>query len=520
MAGAAKVMETADAGSGNGVTWQPTRGWVGDVIPYFHDGWFWLYYLHDWRGTNGHQAATSWHLVRTRDLVRFEDVGEALPHGGPADQDLNCYTGSIVRAGDTFHCFYTGFNPAIVDERDGLPLQAVMHAESDDLIRWTKRPGDTFHAPRDRYERHDWRDPFVFRDPDADRWLMLLAAREVSGPRRRRGAIALCSSADLRTWSAERPLWSPGLFVAQECPEVFRMGDWWYLTFSEFSERFTAQYRMARSPLGPWRSAADETLDGRAWYAPRTASNGHARYAFGWIATREGDTDDGAWQWAGSLAVHELRQRQDGTLASVLPAPIRDSFGLDLPIEPRAISGEWDGIADARRGRHPDGFGMLRVGSAPATCLIELDITFEPGTRGCGVAVRMGADPDAAYYVRLEPQRRRLVFDRWPRRTPGGQQWHIDGDVPHAVELERPIELEPGVRHHLEILVDRTALIAYVDHEVAMSARILDRPQGDWGVFVSEGTAAFEDLRVRVRRPDVGGLRAGTPEQEAGDANR
>jgi beta-fructofuranosidase len=95
---------------------------------------------------------------------------------------------------------------------------------------------------------------------------------------------------------------------------------------------------------------------------------------------------------------------------------------------------------------------------------------------------------------------RRVVFDRWPRRAPGYHQWMIAGDVPHAVELERSIELEPGVPHRLEILVDGSALIAYVDGSVAMSARIHDRPQGDWGVFVSEGAATFTDLSVRVRR--------------------
>ncbi len=73
---------------------------------------------------------------------------------------------------------------------------------------------------------------------------------------------ALASSRDLVTWTAEPPFWDPGLYITHECPEVFAMGEWWYLTFSEFSERFTAQYRMSRHPLGPWRAPADPSLDG------------------------------------------------------------------------------------------------------------------------------------------------------------------------------------------------------------------------------------------------------------------
>ena len=56
--------------------YRPHAAWVGDVIPFYHDGWYWLYYLHDWRGIDDRPAATSWHLVRTRDLVAYEDLGE------------------------------------------------------------------------------------------------------------------------------------------------------------------------------------------------------------------------------------------------------------------------------------------------------------------------------------------------------------------------------------------------------------------------------------------------------------
>ena len=32
------------------------------------------------------------------------------------------------------------------------------------------------------YERHDWRDPFIFKHPDTDRYHMLVAARTKHGP--------------------------------------------------------------------------------------------------------------------------------------------------------------------------------------------------------------------------------------------------------------------------------------------------------------------------------------------------
>jgi beta-fructofuranosidase len=226
------------------------------------------------------------------------------------------------------------------------------------------------------------------------------------------------------------------------------------------------------------------------------------RYAVGWIATRDGDRDDGAWQWAGTMAIHELTASSDGTLGVSLPTPIRVSFTQPAPTAPRPIAGTWHQDETHLRGAHPSGFGLARMGALPTSCLVALDVTFAPGTRGCGVALRLDpADPDVAYYVRLEPDRSRMVFDRWPRPRTGDHQWQVSGDVSHAVELEREVDLAAGVPHRLEILVDGSAFIAYLDGRVAMSGRMLDRPVGDWGVFVSEGSVDVTDVSVRVRGP-------------------
>jgi len=56
------------------------------------------------------------------------------------------------------------FNPA-------LPIrETVMHATSPDLIHWTKQPQDAFTGDGVHYDRKngpDFRDPFVFYNPEA-----------------------------------------------------------------------------------------------------------------------------------------------------------------------------------------------------------------------------------------------------------------------------------------------------------------------------------------------------------------
>jgi beta-fructofuranosidase len=140
----------------------------------------------------------------------------------------------------------------------------------------------------------------------------------------------------------------------------------------------------------------------------------------------------------------------------------------------------------------PDGFGGAVAGVMPERCKIEASVTLKPGTRGGGIMLRCSDDLEAAYYLRLEPGRNRLVFDSWPR----------PGDRPFAVELERPLDMTSGRPIMLQAFVDGSACVVYAAGEIAMSARLYDRPSGQWGVFVNEGAGSFEGVRLSVPPAD------------------
>ena len=471
------------------VFFRPVDGWVGDVIPFQSDGMFRLFYLHEFRVTP--KTGTSWSLVTTNDLVQFEDRGVSLAHGSDEDSDFNAYTGSVVcDESGLHHLFYTGHNPRHLDP-DGAPLQLVMHATSTDgMTTWVKHPELAFGAP-DGYESGDWRDPFVFMDEGTGQWRMLLAARHSEGPERRRGVIAECVSFDLMRWSLAEPFWDPRRYVTHECPDLFAWGDWWYLVYSEFSESFTTRYRMAKGPSGPWTVPARDTVDGRAFYASKTAERDGRRFFFGWIASKEGSRDDGAWQWAGTMSVLEAHQNVDGTLAFSFADELVDSFGDKIAVTfPEVLPASL---------HVPDGYACLvSVETLPAQFYASVALQFEPDTTECGLLLRSSIDGDVSYILRLEPKRGRLVFDRWPRTATGDAQWQVSGDVPFDVELERPCDLSPG-EHALEVVVDGDLLVAVLDRQVALSARIYDRPDGRIGIFLGEGSATIHELQVRQR---------------------
>ena len=86
-----------------------------------------------------------------------------------------------------------------------------MHSVSDDMEQWKKLPEDTFFAPADMYEPHDWRDPFVFWNEETKEYNMLVAARFKKGILRRRCLTVLCASKDLTKWEVKGPFYAPGI---------------------------------------------------------------------------------------------------------------------------------------------------------------------------------------------------------------------------------------------------------------------------------------------------------------------
>jgi len=424
----------------------------------------------------------SWFHVVTKDFVNFVDLGEAIPHGSEVEQDLNVFTGCVLQAGGRFHIFYTGHNT--VD--NGLPNQVIMHATSTDLLSWEKDTGFLLQADPNRYEMDDWRDPFVFWNEKEGEYWVLIAARTRRGPKSRRGCIGLARSRDLANWEVVDPFWSPRLYYTHECPDLFRWGQYWYLVYSTFTERFATHYRVSETLKGPWTAPTNDTFDGRAFYAAKTAAGGTARsrrFAFGWNPTRKGDTDDGSWQWGGNLVVHELLQRADGSLDVILPREITKAFGS----RKRAIPGKGIGSYDLRGGevtlRAPDRFAWLSLGRMPDPSLVGCKVSWGPNTRSCGIMINAYENMDSYYQVRLEPGRDRMVFDRWPRA----------GDQPFMAE--RPLDLSRG-SSSLTVLTEDTMVEIYADNRVALSIRAYNRRGGFLGVFVSEGEATFSGISV------------------------
>ena len=155
----------------------PGKAVCADVIPFFEDGEFKLFYLRDYRDIEAHGEGCPWCLLTTKDLVHYEDKGPVLLRGKEDEQDLYVFTGCCIKAGEEYVIYYTGHNPHL--RAKGLPEQKILRATSRDLIHWEKDKSFVFAAP-DWLEMHDFRDPFVFFDEEKKKYSMLIEGRLIN----------------------------------------------------------------------------------------------------------------------------------------------------------------------------------------------------------------------------------------------------------------------------------------------------------------------------------------------------
>ena len=320
------------------VYYQPEGIWVGDIMPYGEDGTFYLYHQRDTRNPGPFGEPFGWALATTKDFVNYKDFGESLERGGDEEVDQYVYAGTVFKVGDKYHALYTGCNRDKVKAR--LMKQVLLHATSDDAVKWEKNIAETLLPPQEGYDDRNWRDPFVLWDEENEEYMLILGTRVGEDKRLMTGRLVKFTSKDLDTWEFQGDWWNPGLYTMFEMPDLFKMGDWWYLVFSEYSDGNKTRYRMSRSINGPWITPADDSFDGRAYYAARTAFDGERRVLFGWVPTRDEGGDPSSYLWGGTFMPLEIVQRADGTLGTKLPDSMLGAFGEAKAVEAFELSCE------------------------------------------------------------------------------------------------------------------------------------------------------------------------------------
>ena len=446
---------------------------AADFIPFFSET-FHLYFLYDHRNIKDYVPGISWHQIETSDFVSYKDRGVAIKKGIPGSRDQFVFTGSAVKDHDGgYMIFYTAHS--LDSENPNTYHECIARAVSTDLVKWEKDPSWSLTAP-DNYESRDFRDPFVFYNSEDKKYWMLVCAKKKTGLKVRSGETLLFVSDNLSNWSLEGPLYAFNEYCANECPDLFKINNWWYLVFSEFSDKNIVHYRKSKSAKGPWIKPIDDAFDGRAFYASKTASDKEQnRFLFGWIPTRENNSDIGSWQWGGNLAVHELFQKKNGDLGVKLPETIRSSFS-------KTVFKQRNFALKASEGSKT----VQVTQTMPNSFLMELDIKVKKAS-SFDIIINQNSEEKMTYSLSLDFDLNKLSF----RRLPNFPQNQFDGQG-----LERPLNVKENI--HIDLVRDNDIFICYINKTLALSVRFYNiSPKGGLGLVTSFGSALVKSLSIK-----------------------
>lgn len=478
---------------------------TGDAIPFFHDGKYHLFTLTPPPGTTVYPARlrTTWEHAVSDDLVHWQQLPTALyPSDDESAPDASgIWTGSVIYGEGKYHAFYTGYSLKVRFQ------QTICHATSDDGIHWVKDPANPVITPIvELYEELDWRDPYVFYNEDEGLYWILISARHKEGAPNRRGTVILFRSKDLVNWEHYGDIYAAGHTNCPECPEMYKMGDKWYLSYSRFSEFVNTIYRVSDSPYGPWKTPKNDGIGGRRFYAAKSmADDSGRRFYFAWAHDRAKRSDYGEWYWGGAFCIpHEVRQNSDGELDVMLPEEYRRV--ISSPVDYKIITGMGSVdvgnnsvCADAAGHCAYGFFDMGENKSAMLSCNIKINSVYDY----FGLLLKSDADASVCAELRFEPAYGRVALYSLPMAVDPFWQQSCQAipkptdPGPDGVRVaEKPLTFAAGDTLSVEVVIDDDMMEIFVDNRVAFTYRIYRDVDYNFGYIVQDASVEYTDIKI------------------------
>ena len=476
--------------------YKPTIGRVGDPMPFYDQkaGEFKVLYLQDYEINDSYCYHPFWG-VSTKDGANYKSLGEVLPNSSSSlAQDAALGTGCAVynKADGLYYIYYTGHNPQCKN------TEVIMRATSADFKTWEKDNQWVLQGTEYGYSGADFRDPQIFKAEDG-KWHMVIASNLKFGE---------FISSDLRKWEHVQQI--PMIWDRMcECPDVFKMGDWWYLVYSEgypttWSRK--VKYMMAKSwsalkqcfndPAANWPKDGHEgILDSRAFYAGKTASDGTDRYIWGWAPYRTGAT---IWEknvnvgeqepnWGGALICHKVIQHANGTLTLGKVKAIDEKYtnyqsisvmaqqGVNISSEKYSLTGDNSYVLFNRLGNH----NKISFTVKTSNDWDKFGVSF----------VRDGGNAEKYYTIVVNPEsenNRKLNFEEEGSKGKGFIEG-IDGYM-----FTRPSDNV----YNVTIYTDNSVLVMYINDVCAYTQRIYGMSKNCWSINNYGGSIEVSNLTL------------------------
>jgi len=275
-----------------------------------------------------------------------------------------------------------------------------------------------------------------------------------------------------------------------ECPEIFKMGNKWYMIFSRINRDNHRKtfYRIANSPNGPWEICSDEnghheTFDGLWFYAAKTVSDGTNRFITGWASVgQDKQTTINELTWGGNLITHKLVQQPSGKLYPAIPDAVDNKFSEAVAYKVIKQSGT---VSQSESNFTLSNGGKVVFNRNISSFKIEMKIDASQGQKGFGIAF-------GAYETQQDTYN--LTFDMSNSNNygcPALFMYHAEKEYNFT-----PLIVPTNKQFDVKIIVEKQVCVMYVNNNVAFTNHISNMEKNPWMIFADQGSVIFSDIKI------------------------
>ncbi|MCD8068603.1 MAG: InlB B-repeat-containing protein [Lachnospiraceae bacterium] len=439
-----------------------SQPYVGDVMPYYEDGVYYIYYLKESGDSYNHSV----YLATTTDFVTYTEyddvVLEASRSGG---QDGWIGTGSVVKVGERYYFFYTGHTSSASYEYQ----EKIMVAQSDNLYSFEKVAEWEIIPPDSLGQKQDFRDPQAYYDEESGEITLTVPAAQSNIAR----ILKYTLSADLTQVEYEGIIFSDptGEFWNLECSDTFEINGTWYITYSAQDD--TLWYAYADEQFGPY--SEPQRLDGKLFYSAKHVEDGSDYYMAGWARRSESATSTSEVSaWGGNLVVQKIVQNEDKTLSLAPVDAVAEQYTVrrELATEDSHIYMKAGSLYD-----------FEEVFTAYESFMLTGVFTFE-GSGSFGLAFDYNGDEESYKLISIDPEEGMVSL------------YFNEGSTLIA---QTAVTLEAGEEYSFTYIQEGSVGTFYIDGLAALTVRIYGVSGKSIRFFAENNNVLFTSLREYTR---------------------
>lgn len=460
----------------------------------------------------------------SKDLVTWEEKGPVIERGKPGEWDAGgLNTGITVHHDGKYYMFYG----ALVDG-----VQRIGVAISTDLDKWEKYDGSPVLKIDPRWYQAEvldasepgvsWRDPCIIEDENGI-FHAFVCARAKTGAWAAKGAIGHATSSDLLSWDVHPPIYVSDRHGFLEVPDVFRLGDRWFIIFSTGQWHTTRtddadyaasgmRYLVGESMLGPYYEPKESSLLSTGLgvlgaYAGRSISlegEDHlmrrmpigSRLFYYHNAYR---TEFLKFTFKGSWGLPKLLTQDEGRLhlgyypkvisAIISPETLLlegEEFSEFYPgVHGTGI--EWDKLGQGLSGYCPGGSAaaLTRHKISDGMCQVKVSIA-SGGAAGILFRYDDGSREGLALTVDVTRQRVELL-----------RVYRAEFGWTSCIEQYRPLAIDCDKEYMIRVVARDCFVDAYVDDQAMFSLSVEANKKGRTGFYLENAKAQFGSVTVK-----------------------